>query len=113
MYDNEDPVHGLAVFASPLNNFPMMTYGTACAGERSCDWTAALPASVKVLPEGFTQRFVVVGANAGVTQVVNDWGEFMRKMYKTKRVFDVTIRSIGYQVTGFEGCAVYPCFERF
>lgn len=98
MFDEVDPAHGLAIIASPLNNFPMIAYKTKCVDSRTCDWTAALPASLRRLPEGFRQEFVVVAGNKGVTQLMNDWGTFMRKTYRTKRVYDVTIDKVGYQV---------------
>ena len=99
MYDQSNPAHGPAMVLSPLDNFPMTKYKTKCFDGTECAWTAGLPQSTLSLPDKFSQSFVLYFTTKGVTTLMHAWGEFMQKVYKSRKKDDITVNTIGYQAS--------------
>eukprot|EP00516_Mucochytrium_quahogii_P008564 CAMPEP_0203748480 /NCGR_PEP_ID=MMETSP0098-20131031/3351_1 /ASSEMBLY_ACC=CAM_ASM_000208 /TAXON_ID=96639 /ORGANISM=" , Strain NY0313808BC1" /LENGTH=778 /DNA_ID=CAMNT_0050637239 /DNA_START=35 /DNA_END=2371 /DNA_ORIENTATION=+ len=106
IYNSSNPTTGNALMFSALDNFPTTSHRTKLWNNTKVIWAASTVATVKKVPRGFKHSFMAFSGNEGITDTINEWGKLLQKMYKTWRVDDITVSTLGYQTdNGAQYCS--------
>jgi hypothetical protein len=99
-FNHTDPLLETVVVGSALNNFKSTSAGPGTIWDGSTGWAPGIPATIKQLPAGWEQKFVLhAGSTGGITATIGEWASLLQQVHAPTayKLPDVTLTNIGYQ----------------
>ena len=98
LFSTGNPTHGPTVVLSAMDHFLVTTHNTKLpTTNETVAWMASSLATLQVLPKGYSHSFVAVVGDDGITDALFRWGQFLQSHYRTQRMSDSTLTTLGYQ----------------
>jgi len=92
LFDRQNEAHGNVLILSTANEF---TIASRDAGNGVL-WNGGISGTIRLIPKGFRQQFIIFSGSDGVTDTIARWGEALQKRFQ-KKMQDITISTLSYQ----------------
>jgi hypothetical protein len=115
-FNHTDELLKTVVVGSALNNFKSTSAGPGTIWDGSPGWAPGIPATIKELPVGWEQKFLLhAGSAGGITATIGEWKALLQKTHSStaRKLEDVTLTKIGYQTDNVRSPPPYACNPHF